>query len=59
MFLSIIKDDQSNVIEGEDSSLEPMIDFNPGKNASFHNGRVVQGTVNDGLYWMYTRKKKL
>ena len=36
------------MIGGEASPPELRIDFKPGNIASFHNGRVVQGIVNDG-----------
>lgn len=50
IFLSIINEGQSNVIDGggEASPPELRIDFKPGNIASFHKGRVVQGIVNDG-----------
>ena len=50
IFLSIINEGQSNVIGGggEASPVELRIEFKPGNIASFHNGRVVQGIVNDG-----------
>jgi hypothetical protein len=48
IFLSISNDDHSNVMDGTLLSLERMRDFRPGKNVSFHNERVIQGTVNDG-----------